>query len=103
MFKIDLVKDFNPNPYGRYREDGDSSGQAFREDVLVPALEKHVNVIVDLSGTNRYSLSFLSEISEGLIVDSGYSADDVLDRVTFEHSELPSLVSTITDFITKHL
>lgn len=103
MHTINMTEDFSLNPFGRYRDDSEFSGEAFREDVLIPALEQHGKVIVDLSGTNRYSLSFLNEISEGLIVDNEMTAEDVLDKVFFKHNELPSLEATITDFITKHL
>jgi len=35
-------------PFGRYRSDGEYSGEAFRDDILAPALRRHDHVTLDL-------------------------------------------------------
>lgn len=65
--QINVATDFNRFPYGRYRDQGEYSGQRFREERLLPALEKGQPVIVDLDGTSGLSPSFLDESFGGLI------------------------------------
>lgn len=65
-----VVRDvFTKTPGGRLREDGPYSGEEFRDDILIPALEAHPDetVEVDLDGTCGYAASFLEEVFGGLI------------------------------------
>ena len=65
------VKDYAVAPGGRYRKDGPFSGEAFRDDVLVPELlaaaGKNEQVIVELDGVAGYGSSFLEEVFGGLV------------------------------------
>lgn len=61
FIEISLVRDFTDAPGGRYRIQGDYSGEQFREDVLVPALSEHAHVIVDLNGALGLPASFIDE------------------------------------------
>ncbi|MCL1922029.1 MAG: STAS-like domain-containing protein [Kiritimatiellaeota bacterium] len=67
--KIQVGLDFTTTPIGRFRKDSQYSGQVFREDYLVPALNDSTieKVIVDLSGVEGYGSSFLEEAFGGLI------------------------------------
>jgi hypothetical protein len=62
-----MKDDFTEFPGGRYREDGEFSGEQFRDDVLIPALADHDRVVVILDGTAGYPSSFLEEAFGGLI------------------------------------
>lgn len=42
---IDIAADFSRYPGGRYRRDGDFSGEQFREDVLVPILKNSDSIL----------------------------------------------------------
>jgi hypothetical protein len=64
--EINIARDFSRSPVGRFREDGPHSGQAFREDVLVPSLAKG-DVVIILDGTDGYPSSFLEEAFGGLV------------------------------------
>jgi len=64
---IKIVEDFHPLPAGRYVADGKGNGTTFRDDYLVPALEKGENLIIDLDGAPGYPSSFLEEAFGGLI------------------------------------
>lgn len=57
---IVLIEDFTDAPGGRFREDGDFSGEQFRDDELLPAL-KEGTVTVDLNGALGLPASFLDE------------------------------------------
>src|SRR3546814_3762160 len=71
---INVGRDFARLPIGRYRRDSKTSGEAFREDVLVPALNRAADevVVVDLSEALGYGSSFFDEAFGGLVRDRGY-------------------------------
>jgi len=69
---IHVREDFTEFPGGRYREDGTFSGEEFRHDFLIPALDAFDQVLIVLDGTAGYPSSFLEEAFGGL-VRSGYS------------------------------
>jgi len=100
---IKVVKDFNPQPYGRYNDDApgceETSGQAFREKVLVPALRKYDHVVVDLTGYNRYGRSFLDEAFGGLVRESGFSGDELSRKLEYFHRDVRSIEMVIKDRI----
>lgn len=58
---IALVDDFTNAPGGRYRWQGDHSGEEFREDFLLPAFEEAQQVVIDLNGALGLPSSFLDE------------------------------------------
>jgi hypothetical protein len=97
--RIKVVETFNPKPYGRYPEDGDGCGQYFRENQLAPALREFDHVHVDLSGYNRYGRSFLDEAFGGLIRESGFSADEIANKLTYSHDLVVSILNVIDDRI----
>lgn len=72
MTKIVIATDFSRFPIGRYRRHGTESGEAFREDFLVPSLKSEDSVTVVLDGTSGYPSSFLEEAFGGL-VRTGFS------------------------------
>jgi len=88
---IDVARDFTNRPFGRYRDDGDRSGEVFREKKLVPALRKYDHVTVDLGGTNVYGSSFLEEVFGGL-VRAGFTQAELKQKLTVLHDKLPSVV-----------
>ena len=78
---INVATDFTRYPGGRYRQDGDFSGEEFRDDVLVPALRKaratSTRVVVVLDGATGYPSSFLEEAFGGLVRERLFSAGDL--------------------------
>jgi len=77
---LKVAEDFSPTPFGRYREDGEESGQVFREDVLHPALNKYHHVVLDIDGCVGLPSSFWEESLGGLVRD-GISAADLRSRL----------------------
>ena len=96
---IVIVDDFDPHPYGRTPEDGESSGEKFREELLAPALKHYEYVHVDLTGYNRYGRSFLDEAFGGLIRESHFSGDEIHRKLTYTHDLLESLIIVIDERI----
>ncbi|CAI2036205.1 Uncharacterised protein [Serratia fonticola] len=65
--KIVKVKEFSKYPGPRYAALGDSSGEVFRDTVLIPALAENDSVGVDFDGVYGYGSSFLEEAFGGLV------------------------------------
>lgn len=59
--RINFAKEFSDCPGGRYRRYGPYSGEAFREDILVPALEENDKVVLEMNGVIGFPASFLDE------------------------------------------
>ncbi|WP_422058570.1 STAS-like domain-containing protein [Sphingomonas sp.] len=98
---IRIATDFSETPFGRYREDGPESGQVFREDLLVPALDKAGKVTLVLDGVDGLPSSFWEEVMGGLI-RAGWTVEKlrraieievrdpalkVYDRIGWRHAE----------------
>jgi len=81
--RISVGKDFSPDPAGRYRTDGDGSGEAFREDCLKPLLksEGKISIIIDDGGVEGYGSSFLVEGFAGLVKYGYIKSEDLLNRI----------------------
>ncbi len=77
---IDIGLDFSKVPAGRHPEDGDFSGETFREQLLKPALEKYDRVEVVLDNTEGFGSSFLEEAFGGL-VRLGFSKSFLLEHL----------------------
>ena len=64
---ITIAEDFSKFPAGRFREDGEASGAAFRDDLLAAALRDAENVEVVFDGVAGFAASFLEEAFGGLV------------------------------------
>lgn len=82
MHKINIASEFSVTPAGRYRTDGPHSGEAFRDDVLLPALNAYDSVTVDMNGTLGFGSSFLEEAFGGLVRVKKFSAEDLMRKLT---------------------
>lgn len=80
-FVISIAQDFSETPAGRYKKDSSSSGQQFREDLLVPALRSHDCVEVNFDGTLGFGSSFLEEAFGGLVRIEKFAASDLRRRL----------------------
>jgi len=61
MKTISLINDFSPVPGGRYRWQGEFSGEEFRDDFLSPPLNNGESIVVDLNGAVGLPSSFIDE------------------------------------------
>ncbi|BDU38718.1 STAS-like domain-containing protein [Vibrio nigripulchritudo] len=100
---IEVVNDFHSRPYGRLTNDAPgcelSSGQAFRDKHLAPALHEFDKVTVDLTGFNRYGRSFLDEAFGGLIRESKFTKAQLDEKLSYVHNDLASVVAIIDERI----
>ncbi len=95
---IDIARDFTRFPAGRFRKDGHFSGERFRDELLVPRLERGERVMIRLDGTIGYGSSFLEEAFGGL-VRKGFNPS-VIEKLVLLESSDQSLTSEIHGYIT---
>ncbi|MGR3219045.1 MAG: STAS-like domain-containing protein [Candidatus Anammoxibacter sp.] len=100
MIAINISKEFSREPGARSRDEGNHSGQEFREKFL----EKHFKdpndnfkIKIYLDGTEGYATSFLDEAFGGLA--RKFSGKRVLKRLEFVSNEEPLLIKEIKDYI----
>lgn len=100
---INVVKDFYPTPKGRYANDAPgcdkSSGEVFRQKILLNAIKEYDQVIVDLTGYNRYGRSFLDEAFGGLISRDKLSKELLDKKLIIKHD----LVSKFVDIANERI
>jgi len=98
-----FVKDFSVFPGPRTKELGENSGEAFRDDILIPAIREHKQVCVNLDGVFGYGSSFLEEVFGGL-VRAGVSTESVqFIRDNLVSQDDPSIVVEIREYIANAL
>ena len=96
---INIAKEFSKYPYGRSRKHSRTSGEAFRDDILLPALEKFEEVIIELDGVQGYGSSFLDEAFANLVRVSNLDKEVVLQKLNFVSDDDPSLIDEIVSYI----
>jgi len=89
-FGIKVAAEYSPTPLGRYRKHGEYSGQRFREEFLIPALESHKKFYIDFDGVAGLPSSFLEEAFGGLVRTGVITAKEFLARVSIRATN-PSL------------
>lgn len=78
---IDIVADFSSMAGGRFPIHSDFSGQRFREELLVPALQQYNRVKVILDGAEGLDTSFLEEAFGGLIREGIFSQTELQNKL----------------------
>lgn len=81
MLMINLAKDFSPYPAGRARNDGPYSGEAFRVDILVPALHQDNAIVLNIDGVAGLPSSFWEEVFGGLVRSQTLTAAEIKARI----------------------
>lgn len=88
---INIANDFSPSPAGRYRTDGDTSGQAFLEDILEnrfkKAIQGNYEIEVELDGVWWLPPSFISASFGQLSLN--YWKEKVLKHLHLSATEYP--------------
>jgi hypothetical protein len=85
--RISIAENFSPYPAGRYPEDGPFNGTKFRDKELLPALQRHERVIVDIDGVALLPSSFWEETWGGLVRIRGFTEADLRKRVEIVTSD----------------
>ncbi len=103
MIKINVSKDFTDAPGPRLKRQGKYSGEQFREDILLSAIEQAMieneKVFIDLDGTFGYPVSFLDEAFGKL--SRYYDKERILNVLELKCDDEPSLIAEIREYIEK--
>ena len=82
MKTIAVGKDFSELPMGRYHpKDGQTSGQRFREELLVPLLREPGNLTVIIDDVEGYGSSFLDESFGGLVREGYFTPQQLQEKL----------------------
>ncbi|MCY4047514.1 MAG: STAS-like domain-containing protein [Candidatus Dadabacteria bacterium] len=102
---LKIAEEFSPAPIGRYRSDSNKSGEAFRDDLLFPRIDKAIRendvLVVDFEGMEGLTSSFLEEAFGGLISVKGLSAEAVIKALEFrpENSYFDPYIENVREYI----
>ena len=79
--KMIKVVEYSKFPYRRTAPAGDFSGEFFRDEILIPAMEQNSKVIVDLNGVLSLGSSFLEEVFGGIVRKGNYSFQVLTEKL----------------------
>lgn len=101
--EIVISRDFSQTPGGRYKKEGEFSGEEFRDKILIPrfniALNNNNKLVINLDGGYGYPPSFLEEAFGGLA--RLYGGKKVLSTLSFVSDDEPTLIEEIKEYICK--
>ncbi|MBD5082415.1 MAG: STAS-like domain-containing protein [Ruminococcaceae bacterium] len=101
--EIVISRDFSQTPGGRYKKEGNFSGEEFREKILIPrfneAQKNNNKLYINLDGGYGYPPSFLEEAFGGLARKYGYKK--VSSTLKFISDDEPTLIEEINEYIYK--
>ncbi len=98
MIVVNVARDFTRFPSGRSKLKGDTSGEAFREKFLEPAIKGGEEIVVELDGTIGYGSSFLEEAFGGLIRSLNIPASSIMNMLHIKSSD-PTLIDEVEGYI----
>lgn len=82
---LNIATEFSSRPMGRYRDRGDYSAEAFRDDVLAPkiqeALDNGEKLNISFDGLNHLGASFLEEVFGGMLRKKMYTYEQLKDTL----------------------
>lgn len=100
-YLIDIAKDFSEVPGPRLKNQGDFSGEEFRNRILMPkfenALKNGKKLTINIDGAVGYAPSFLDEAFGGLV--GKYDAKTILKTIDVKSDIFKSVTDDIKQFI----
>ncbi|MEX5552279.1 STAS-like domain-containing protein [Pseudomonas pergaminensis] len=95
---IYVAREFGDMPHGRNDKDGQFNGLKFRKEILLPALKKYDQILVDFDGAKGCGSSFADESFAGLIDHEGFTKEEVLRRISYKY-RFKSVIKNIYKYI----
>lgn len=82
------VSNFTRFPSGRFKVNGPGSGEQFREEHLLPALQVNGQVIIDFEGVMAFPSSWSEEVFGGLVRQNGFTARELHKKLLLRTGRL---------------
>lgn len=98
MLVINVAKNFTRFPSGRFKRNGETSGEAFRGQFLENPLKEGKEITVELDGTIGYGSSFLEEAFGGLVRVLEISPQNLKSKLHIV-SDDPALLEEVNGYI----
>ena len=99
--KIDIAREFSETPGGRTIQEGDFSGELFREELLFPryeaAIQKKEKLEIYFDGAYGYPPSFLDEAFGGLV--KALKKKNIMDNIYIISNEDLTIERRIKKYI----
>lgn len=88
---LNIGKDFSDVPLGRYKDDGEKSGEEFRETILIPKISEARasggRVVVLLDDVKFITTGFLDEAFAGLVREHGMTMAELEKIIDIKSSK----------------
>lgn len=101
--EFNIAKEYSRCPGARYKAEGDFAGEEFRDDYLVPRINKAikdgVKLIIVLDGSAGYSTAFLEEAFGGLIRVCKMDYGQIMNTIRFVSDEDPTYIDDINAYL----
>ena len=89
--ELNIGKEFSEVPLGRYKDDGEKSGEEFRESILFPKIsEARASgdfVVVGLDDVKYITMGFLDEAFAGLVREHGMTMAELKKTMDIRSSK----------------
>ena len=102
--KIKIATEYTQTPGGRFKDEGEFSGEDFRDTLLAPKFQDAIShdeqLVVDLDGGYGYATSFLDEAYGGL---ARATKDPRVMDIELISDDEPRLVEKIHEYMKQGL
>lgn len=98
MVIVNIANDFTRYPSGRFKKNGNTSGEAFREQFLEGPLSRGEKILVEFDGTIGYGSSFLEEAFGGLVRKLRLPKSTLFDNLQLKSTDI-SIVTEVKQYI----
>lgn len=103
MVTINIAQDFSDTPGGRFINEGEYSGELFRDKILLPkyrdAEEKNERIEINFDGCWGFGTSFLEEAFGGLV--RKLKKKGILNRIILVSLEDETIPDNVRKYITE--
>jgi len=90
-----IANDFSLYPGPRKKNQGPHSGESLRVKILRLLRQSDSKIVVDLDGTSGMGSSFLDEAFGGLIKHENYTREELMRRLEFRSTTMPTYLTII--------
>ena len=102
MISISIAKDFSDAPGGRYKNEGENSGEEFRDRILKPKFDEakrnNEKIEIDFDNCYGFATSFLEEAFGGFV--RTYKTKGLLNCLVIISNDDATLYEKVKRYIT---